>query len=73
MKKKLILYELNEIPHKLLINFIKSYPNSYLSRIYEEGSLVKTYSDDKGELHPWSTWPTFHMGVNNSLHKYRYL
>ena len=28
---------------------------------------------DEGELHPWSTWPTVHRGVNNNLHKIRFI
>ncbi len=73
MKKKLIIYELNELPYKLFKNFITNYPNSNLAKIYNEGSLTITDTDDGGELHPWSTWPTFHMGVNNKLHNYQYL
>ena len=63
--RKLIIYELNEIPQKLLEDFILSRPNSSLSYIYKEGVFTKTISSDIGELHPWSTWPTFYRGVDN--------
>ena len=71
--RKLIIYELNEIPQKLLEDFILSRPNSSLSYIYKEGVFTKTISSDIGELHPWSTWPTFYRGVDNTKHCLKFI
>ena len=70
---KLIIYELNELPLKLLKDYIELKPKSAIAEIYKNGFLNVTNSSDNGELHPWSTWPTFYRGVNNKLHKIRFI
>ena len=65
---KLLIYELNELPTKLLNFYIGIKPNSNLSKIIKNGAYIKTLTTDKGELHPWTTWPTFYRGVDNTLH-----
>ena len=69
MKNKLIIYELNEFPRKLLNYYVKLKPYSNLSKLKKYGSVLNTFTTDKGELHPWSTWPTFYRGVDNTIHK----
>ena len=69
MSAKLIIYELNELPKKLLNYYIKIKPNSNLSKLKNNGVYLDTYTTDSGELHPWTTWPTFYRGVDNKLHK----
>lgn len=71
--KKLLIYELNEIPQKLLEDYILFKPNSSLSYIYKKGVFKKTVSSDIGELHPWSTWPTFYRGVDNTKHCLKFI
>tara|TARA_Y100000589_G_scaffold271491_1_gene264179 strand:- start:4761 stop:6149 length:1389 start_codon:yes stop_codon:yes gene_type:complete len=71
--KKLIIYELNELPQKLLEDYILLRPNSSLSFIYRKGVFKKTLSSDIGELHPWSTWPTFYRGVDNTKHGLKFI
>ena len=71
--KKLIIYELNELPKRLLYDYIKLRPNSTLASILQEGSFKETITSDYGELHPWSTWPTFYRGVDNSKHGIRFI
>ena len=41
--------------------------------LISSGHLVSTICTNKGELHPWSTWPTFHRGVTNTLHNINYI
>lgn len=69
----LFIYELNEVPERVFRTFISRYPKSALARLYRRGSLVKTITKDEGELHPWSTWPTFYRGVDNRTHKIRFI
>tara|TARA_Y200000002_G_scaffold374820_2_gene376123 strand:+ start:489 stop:1844 length:1356 start_codon:yes stop_codon:yes gene_type:complete len=69
MKNKLIIYELNEMPRKLLNYYVKLKPYSNLSKLKMNGYDLNTFTTDLGELHPWSTWATFYRGVDNSKHK----
>ena len=72
-KKSLIIYELNEIPRKVLENFVYKYPKSNLAKLYNNKGFSETFTKDSGELHPWSSWPTFHRGVNSQKHKIKFL
>ena len=72
-KKKLILYELNEVPLKLLKLYSEIRPKSNISYLLNQGNILKTTTKDKGELHPWSTWPTIHRGVTNEKHKINFI
>ncbi len=71
--KRLLIYELNEVPRKIVVDFIKKRPSSTLAKIIKEGCFLETYTSDQEELHPWSTWPTVYRGVNNKLHNIRYI
>mgnify|MGYP001164136998 FL=1 len=70
---KLILYELNEVPLKLLNFYTTLKPNSNFNYLINSGKLKPTITNDIGELHPWSTWPTVHRGVNNNIHNIRFI
>lgn len=72
-KKGILLYELNEVPRKLLEKYIHLKPKSTLAAIFNNSELLDTYTNDIGELHPWTTWPTIHRGVNNNLHNIQFL
>ena len=60
---KIIVLELNEVPHKVL----KKFSFTKLAGRYES-DYHKTISMDSGHLSPWITWATVHRGVNNSEH-----
>ena len=70
---KILIYELNEVPRRLFDLYVRENPNSSFAFITEKGYLLNSLTKDDGELHPWSTWPTVHRGVNNQLHKIRFL
>ena len=59
---KVIIYELNEVPRKLFEFYVEKNPKSAFAKIKKEGLIFNTYTNDQGELHPWSTWPTVHRG-----------
>ena len=71
--KKLILYELNEVPLKLLELYSKIRPLSNISYLLHQGNILQTKTNDIGELHPWSTWPTVHRGVTNEKHNINFI
>ena len=66
--KRLILYELNEVPLRVIQWFRSRYPNSAIASLIEHGALLETYTEDDGHLSPWITWPTLHRGVTNRQH-----
>tara|TARA_Y100001968_G_scaffold192852_1_gene176811 strand:+ start:844 stop:2214 length:1371 start_codon:yes stop_codon:yes gene_type:complete len=71
--KGLVLYELNEVPRRLIDLYVNKRPNSTIAKIAKSSSIVNTYSNDIGELHPWTTWPTVHRGVTNKIHKIQFI
>ncbi len=70
---KILLYELNEVPKRLIDYYIKMKPESSFSKISKKGVVLNTITKDSGELHPWSTWPSVHRGVYNNKHNIRYI
>ena len=72
-KKGIILYELNEVPRALIEKYIQLRPQSTIAEILNHSNLFDTFTNDVGELHPWTTWPTIHRGVNNNLHNIQYI
>ena len=72
-KPRLIVYELNEVPPSILLDYCTIKPNSYLAQLVASNNFLETVCSDIGELHPWSTWPTLHRGVSSSTHNIRSL
>ena len=70
---KILVYELNEVPWRVVDFYLKRRPNAFMHQYIEGASCLTTYTVDSGELHPWSTWPTMHRGVANDLHQIRYI
>ena len=66
----IILYELNEVPTRVIETYISRNPNSSLS-LLSKSFFCSTFTPDEGELHPWSTWPTLHRGDSNVHHEIR--
>lgn len=65
---KIILFELNEVPYKVIHHFCKLYPESNLAKVLSKGRKYETFAEDRGHLSPWITWPTVHRGVTNEKH-----
>ncbi|MEI8320765.1 MAG: hypothetical protein WCG05_01985 [Alphaproteobacteria bacterium] len=70
---KILFYELNEVPWRLVDHYIKQHPKSNLADLLNHSLQLTTVTKDSGELHPWSTWPTVHRGVYNDTHDIRFL
>lgn len=65
---KLLCYELNEVPWRVVDYYVKQRPSSHLAKLLNRSAQFTTRTVDGGELHPWSTWPTVHRGVSNAVH-----
>ena len=70
---KLILFELNEVPKAVIEYYVKQYPKSSFAYLIKKGIFRETETNDEGELHPWSTWPTLHRGVTNKIHNIKFI
>jgi hypothetical protein len=66
--KRIVLYELNEVPRRVLEDFVQRRPATTLARLLREGQFFETVAEDQGVLSPWITWPTLHRGVSNEKH-----
>jgi hypothetical protein len=71
--KPLILYELNEVPWRVIDWYVRLRPSSAFARLQQSATTHTTVTRDEGELHPWTTWPSLHRGVYNSRHNIRFI
>ena len=69
MSRKIILFELNEVPWRIMEQFCEWRPDSHLSKVLPRCPGYRTYSEDGGELSPWITWPSLHRGVAKEKHR----
>jgi hypothetical protein len=67
MTKKIILFELNEVPWRVIDDFVQDHPRSCLARLLPTMRTFRTYAEDTA-LSPWITWPTLHRGVSDEQH-----
>ena len=68
MRKKLIVFELNEVPYQVLDAFVNRHPASGMARMMNSAAQFKARTPDAIYLHPRTTWPTFHRGVPDTVH-----
>lgn len=68
---KVVLFELNEVPRRVVLDFVARHPASALGALLRESPLLETMAPDPGHLSPWITWPTLHRGV--TTHGIRHL
>src|SRR5580658_442190 len=68
--RSIILLEANEIPLRIFDYFCVRHPKSTLARIMDRSSQYRTHAADKTRfIMPWTTWPSFHRGVNDEMHQ----
>jgi hypothetical protein len=66
--RKIIIFEWNEVPYRVIDYYCELAPASCLSRTLACFRQYETYAADTGVLIPTKTWPTVHRGVNNDKH-----
>jgi hypothetical protein len=66
--RKIVFFELNEVPHPIVEKFCQWQPRSTLATVLPRCTSYETFSEDEGILSPWITWPTLHRGVTNQKH-----
>jgi len=67
--RKVILFELNEVPFRVLDGFCQKYPNSEFAALLDRCQQFVTTCEDEVELDPWISWPTLHRGVKDRQHR----
>lgn len=65
---KTIVYELNEVPSRVVDFFAEMAPTSNFARLRKFGRCFEATAEDVGHLSPWVTWPSLHKGVCNLSH-----
>lgn len=65
---KIIFFELNEVPIRIIEYYMKMRPNSWLAENFSKFKKYETVTENSGHLSPWNTWPTLHRGVPSDRH-----
>lgn len=70
-ESKVLVLELNEVPWKVLYTFVEKHPKSAFAKILSRCGRLDTHLPDSGQLHPKTSWQTFHRGVPDHVHQIR--
>ncbi len=70
--RDVILYELNEVPWRVVDHYVAHRPQSNIAQMLDGGLSLTSIHEDVEKLHglqPWRTWPTLHMSTydHNSI------
>lgn len=68
MPRKVILFELNEVPWRILDDYVERNRGAGFARALERSHSYEAVAADRGHLSPWVTWPSLHRGVNDEVH-----
>jgi len=68
-KRKMILFETNEIPFKIFDDYVEKRPRSHLAKLMATSKQLSTVCEDQVELDPWISWSTLHRGVIDEEHR----
>lgn len=66
--RSVILYELNEVPWRVVDLYTAERPGSNLGTLLASGLSLTTENHDPVPLQPWRTWPTFHTSMYTEEH-----
>lgn len=70
---KIILFEVNELPYRVVDDYVRKRPTSHLAELLRRGKQFETVCEDQIELDPWISWPTLHRGVIDEQHEILHL
>lgn len=68
MARRVLLYELNEVPWEIIDLFVAARPRSNLARLLEDSDQLTSTDADPVDLLPWRTWPTLHYSSYTDDH-----
>jgi hypothetical protein len=61
--RDVILYELNEVPWRIVDYYIERRPESNFAAVVSDGQCLTTVDRGPEDLQPWRTWPTLHTSM----------
>ena len=67
MTTKVLLFELNEVPWRIIEDYVVDHPTSELARLLPKMQTFETTAEDTA-LSPWITWPSLHRGIGDDSH-----
>jgi len=65
--RKIVLFELNEVPWRVLEDHVEERPRGGLAKLLGRAQRFETWAEER-ELSPWITWPSLHRGVGEERH-----
>jgi len=69
MQRKVILFEANEVPWRIIREYAKWRPDSFLAKNLEQCRRYQTTAEETPTfLSPWVTWPSLARGVTRDRH-----
>jgi hypothetical protein len=68
MQRKIILFELNEVPWRIVDDHAARSPDGVMATVLRRCRQYVTVAADTGHLSPWRTWPSLHRGVPDHVH-----
>lgn len=70
MKRKIVVFEINEVPNRVIDAYIKDNPSSHWASVTKRAARFIAATPDQIQLHPKLSWQTFHRGVPDHEHGY---
>ena len=67
-ERSVILYELNEVPWRVIDLYLGARPGSNLAGLVPDALSLTTANADPVPLQPWRTWPTLHTSLYTDEH-----
>jgi hypothetical protein len=68
--RSMIVLEANEIPFRIFDYFCARRPASALAKLMGRSRQYRAHAEDKARfIMPWTTWPSFHRGVHDEVHR----
>jgi hypothetical protein len=67
MSSKVVLFELNEVPWRVILDHAERNPTGALARMLRRSDTYESVAEDRS-LSPWITWSTVHRGVDDGTH-----
>ena len=68
VNRKLIVFEINEVPNRVIDTYIRNHPSSSWASVVTRSARFVAATPDKIQLHPKLSWQTFHRGVPDHEH-----
>lgn len=67
MSSKIVLFELNECPWRVILDHVERCPDGALATLLRRSQSYESVAEDR-TLSPWISWSTVHRGVDDGTH-----